>query len=285
MKKFYMILAAVAAMTLSAQAQEIEGTIEVGDFYNTTEVYDGSYWDCAPTTYYLAHTGAQMIYTANELADLQGKKNVQITKLTFRLQNAGAYEDIYRNVKIYMEASDATEFAVNEEGVKQFFTFDKLVYEGAEEFSMLDFYYEDQMMEYELDEPFSLPADKNLIVTMVYDAEDDDNCIGGGTDMAPFYCTSVRGQGMTYTDNTESFLDFANGNDFPDATSMLGCGTNVELPVTVITYTYSKSTSVEEVKAATAESNVYYNLMGQKFTEGNLPAGIYIHNGQKVIVK
>ncbi|MBQ6167856.1 MAG: hypothetical protein IJK41_10575 [Muribaculaceae bacterium] len=285
MKKFYMILAAVAAMTLSAQAQEIEGTIEVGDFYNTTEVYDGSYWDCAPTTYYLAHTGAQMIYTANELADLQGKKNVQITKLTFRLQNAGAYEDIYRNVKIYMEASDATEFAVNEEGVKQFFTFDKLVYEGAEEFSMLDFYYEDQMMEYELDEPFSLPADKNLIVTMVYDAEDDDNCIGGGTDMAPFYCTSVRGQGMTYTDNVESFLDFANGNDFPDATATLGCGTNVELPVTVITYTYSKSTSVEEVKAATAESNVYYNLMGQKFTEGNLPAGIYIHNGQKVIVK
>ncbi len=285
MKKFYMILAAVAAMTLSAQAQEIEGTIEVGDFYNTTEVYNGSYWDCAPTTYYLAHTGAQMIYTANELADLQGKKNVQITKLTFRLQNAGAYEDIYRNVKIYMEASDATEFAVNEEGVKQFFTFDKLVYEGAEEFSMLDFYYEDQMMEYELDEPFSLPADKNLIVTMVYDAEDDDNCIGGGTDMAPFYCTSVRGQGMTYTDNVESFLDFANGNDFPDATATLGCGTNVELPVTVITYTYSKSTSVEEVKAATAESNVYYNLMGQKFTEGNLPAGIYIHNGQKVIVK
>ena len=285
MKKFYMILAVVAAMTLSAQAQEIEGTIEVGDFYNTTEVYDGSYWDCAPTTYYLAHTGAQMIYTANELADLQGKKNVQITKLTFRLQNAGAYEDIYRNVKIYMEASDATEFAVNEEGVKQFFTFDKLVYEGAEEFSMLDFYYEDQMMEYELDEPFSLPADKNLIVTMVYDAEDDDNCIGGGTDMAPFYCTSVRGQGMTYTDNVESFLDFANGNDFPDATATLGCGTNVELPVTVITYTYSKSTSVDEVKAATAESNVYYNLMGQKFNGNNLPAGIYIHNGQKVIVK
>ena len=285
MKKFYMILAAVAAMTLSAQAQEIEGTIEVGDFYNTTEVYDGSYWDCAPTTYYLAHTGAQMIYTANELADLQGKKNVQITKLTFRLQNAGAYEDIYRNVKIYMEASDATEFAVNEEGVKQFFTFDKLVYEGAEEFSMLDFYYEDQMMEYELDEPFSLPADKNLIVTMVYDAEDDDNCIGGGTDMAPFYCTSVRGQGMTYTDNVESFLDFANGNDFPDATATLGCGTNVDLPVTLITYTYSNSTSVDEVKAATAESNVYYNLMGQKMNGNNLPAGIYIHNGQKVIVK
>ncbi len=283
MRKFYMILAAVAAMTMSAQAQALEGTIEVGDFYNTDVVYDGSFWDCAPTTYYVAHTGAQMIYTAAELGDLQGKADVKINKLMFRLKNDGAYQDIYRNVKIYMEATDATEFAVVKE-VKQFFTFDQLVYDGVEELSMLDFYYDEQIIEYTLDTPFSLPNDKNLVVTMVYDADDDDNCTDG-TAYAPFFTSGIRSQVMTYTDNTESFVDFAQGNDFPDATAMLGCGTNVELPVTVIEYTYNKSTSVEEVKAATADSNVYYNLMGQKFTEGNLPAGIYIHNGQKVIVK
>ena len=279
-----MILAAAAAMTLSAQAQVIEGTIEVGDFFNTTEVYDGSYWDCAPTTYYLAHTGAQMLYTANELGDLQGKKNIKINKINFRLQNAGAYEDIFRYVKIYMQATDATEFAVDDDGVKQFFNFDELVYDGQEEFSMLDFFYDDQVMEYELDEPFALEAGKNLLVTMVYDAADDSNGTDG-TDLAPFYTSGIRTQCMTYTDNYESFVDFAQGNDFPDATAMLGCGTNVELPVTLINYTYTKSTGVEEVKAATTESNVYYNLMGQKFNEGNLPAGIYIHNGKKVIVK
>ena len=282
MKKFYMILAAVAAMTMSAQAQVIEGTIEVGDFYNTDVVYDGSFWDCAPTTHYVAHTGAQMIYTGAELADLQGKKNVNITKLMFRLQNNGAYQDIYRNVKIYMQATDASEFAVVKE-VKQFFTFDELVYEGVEEFSMLDFFYEDQIMEFVLDTPFSLPAGKNLVVTMVYDAEDDNGT--DGTDLAPFYTSGIRSQVMTYTANTVSFVDFAQGNDFPDATAMLGCGTNVELPVTVIEYTYNQSTSVQEIKAATAESNVYYNLMGQKFDGNDLPAGIYIHNGQKVIVK
>ena len=59
----------------------------------------------------------------------------------------------------------------------------------------------------------------------------------------------------------------------------------MDLPVALITYTYTKSTGVDEVKAVTAESNVYYNLMGQKFDGNNLPAGIYIHNGQKVIVK
>lgn len=284
MKKFYMILAAVAAMTMSAQAQALEGTIEVGDFHNATEVFEGSYWDCAPTTYFLAHTGAQMIYTANELADLNGKQNVKITKLSFKLCNLGAWQDIYRNVKIYMEATDATEFAVNEDGVKQFFTFDELVYEGVEEFSMLDFFYDDQVMEYVLDAPFSLPSGKNLLVTMVYDAEDDDN-FTDGTDNAPFYASGIRKQGMTYTNNTVSFVNFAQGEDFPNATSSLGCGTNVELPVTLIDYTYSTSTGIDEVKATTTESNVYYNLMGQKFEGNNLPAGIYIHNGQKVIVK
>lgn len=284
MKKFYMILAAVAAMTLSAQAQVLEGTIEVGDFYNASEVYNGSYWDCAPTTYYLAHTGAQMLYTADELADLQGKKDIEITMLSFKFQNDGAYEDIFRNVKIYMEATDATEFAVNDEGVKQFFDFQELVYEGQEEFSMLDCYYDDQVMEYVLPKPFGMEAGKGLLLTMVYDADDDDNCTGG-TDLAPFYTTGIRSQCMTYTDNYESFVEYAEGNYFPDATATLGCGTNVELPVTLITYTYTKSTGVEEVKAATAESNVYYNLMGQKFDGNNLPAGIYIHNGKKVVIK
>ena len=284
MKKFYMILAAVAAMTLSAQAQEIDGTIEVGDFYTASEVYNGSYWDCAPTTYYLAHTGAQMLYTANELADLNGKKNVKINKLSFKLNNAGAYEDIFRYVKIYMQATDANEFAVNEDGVKQFFYFNELVYDGQEEFSMLDFYYEDQVMEYALDEPFSLEAGKNLLVTMVYDAEDDENGIGG-TDYAPFYTSGIRRLCMTYTHNYDSFLTYAEGDDFPNAAATLGYGTNVDLPVTLINYTYTKSTGVEEVKAATAESNVYYNLMGQKFDGNNLPAGIYIHDGKKVIVK
>ena len=41
---------------------------------------------------------------------------------------------------------------------------------------------------------------------------------------------------------------------------------------------------VETVKVETTGDNSYYNLMGQKVT-GNLPAGIYIHNGKKILVK
>jgi len=43
---------------------------------------------------------------------------------------------------------------------------------------------------------------------------------------------------------------------------------------------------VTEVKAATATGdNAYYNLMGQRMSGNRLPAGIYIHNGRKVVVK
>jgi len=284
MKKFYMILAALAAMTVSAQAQNVkQGTIEVGDYSAPTEIYNASYFSVAPTNFYLAHTGSQMLFTAAELADLDGKGDVTITAISFKFRNDEGFDDMTRNYKIYMEATDASEFAVIE-GVKQFFDFDNLVYEANETYAMLDFLYEDVEFRFNLDEPFILPEGKNLLVTFVADADDDENCTWG-TDCIPFYTSGILGKGMTYTDNTTSFLEYAQGDDFPDATSMLGCGTNVELPVTLIEYQYNGATSIQEVKTTPVEDDVYYNLMGQRFTAGNLPAGIYIHNGKKVVVR
>lgn len=280
MKKFYMILAAVAAMTMSAQAQSV-GTVEVGDFVNPTEIYNASYFDIAPTNFYLAHTGAQMLYTVDELADMQDKTDVEITAISFKFRNDYWYDDIVRDVKIYMEAIDDTQFAVNENGVKQFFNYDNQVYEATEIYAMLEIFGEDAELRFDLDEPFALEAGKTLLVTIVFDAEDDDNCTGGSDDV-PFYTSGIRSKCMVYTDNWTSFLNY---EEFPDATAMLGCGTNAELPVTLFDYTYGAgTTAIQEVKAA-AQDGAYYNLMGQKFTEGNMPAGIYIHNGQKIVVK
>ncbi|MDY6302185.1 MAG: DUF2436 domain-containing protein [Bacteroidales bacterium] len=50
-------------------------------------------------------------------------------------------------------------------------------------------------------------------------------------------------------------------------------------------FTTGDGSGVEEVKAQVNGDNNYYNLMGQKMNANNLPAGIYIHNGRKVIVK
>lgn len=285
MKKFYLILAAMAAMTFNAQADHtVSRTLYVGDYENADVIYNGSYFDMAPTNFYLAHTGAQLIYTADELADMQGKKDAMVTGISFKFTNGGAFEEITRTVKLYLQEIDETAFAVVE-GVKQFFTFDNLVTEYEVTYDMCDFMYEDNEVVFDLtDMPFAVTTGKSLLMTIVFDALDDDNCTIG-SDYAPFYTTGIRGKGMVYTNNWTGFEAYAQGPDFPDATAMLGCGTNVELPVTKIDFCYSEhSTSLNEVNAATADG-AYYNLMGQKMNANNLPAGIYIHNGKKVLVK
>ena len=285
MKKFYLILAAIAAMTFNAQADHtVSRTLYVGDYENADVIYNGSYFDMAPTNFYLAHTGAQLIYTADELADMQGKKDAMVTGISFKFTNGGAFEEITRTVKLYLQEIDETAFAVVE-GVKQFFTFDNLVTEYEVTYDMYDFMYEDNEVVFDLtDMPFAVATGKSLLMTIVFDALDDDNCTIG-SDYAPFYTTGIRGKGMVYTNNWTGFEAYAEGPDFPDATAMLGCGTNVELPVTKIDFCYSEhSTSLNEVNAATADG-AYYNLMGQKMNANNLPAGIYIHNGKKVLVK
>ena len=240
MKKFYMILAAIAALTFSVQAQE-SATINIGDWDNAT-TYNGSYFDMAPTNFYLAHTGSQMIFTPDLLTDLDGKQNVKITGLKFKFYDE-TFEEIIRNTKVYLQEIDATEFAINDDGIKQFFDFGEQVYDVQLTIDMLENYGDDCTLEFPVD--FAFTPGKSLLVTIVFDAEDDDNCTMG-TDYAPFYTSGIRGKAMTYTDNWESFLDYAQGTDWPNSTAMLGCGTNVELPVTEISYTYEEDQPVVE---------------------------------------
>ena len=236
MKKILSLVFA-AVMTMTVQAQFL-GWIEVGDYYNPTEVYNSSYFDMAPTNFYLAHTGVQMIFTPDMLTVMADKEGVSIKHLNFKFHNE-TFEEIVRNAKVYLQEIDATEFAVNEDGVKQFFTFGQLVAEGRYDLDLLESYGEDQDLVMEIQEPFSFTYGKSLLVTIVFDAEDDDNCTMG-SDYAPFYTSGIRGKAMTYTDNWTSFIDYANSEDFPNATVMQGCGTNVELPVTEIGYTYER---------------------------------------------
>ncbi len=238
MKKFYMILAAIAALTMTAQAQNY-ATVNVGDI-NDASIYNGSYFDMAPTNFYLAHTGVQMLYTPDLLADMNGKQNVRIKALDFWFDSE-SFEEIYRDVKIYLQEVDATEFAVNQDGIKQFFTFDNPVKEMEFNLDLLSYYGETVCLNFDF-EPFAFTPGKSLLVTMVFDAVDDENCTMG-SDYAPFYTSGIRGKAMTYTDNWSSFVDYAAGNDFPNATAMLGCGTNVELPVTRIGYNYDEGTT------------------------------------------
>ena len=50
-------------------------------------------------------------------------------------------------------------------------------------------------------------------------------------------------------------------------------------------FTTKTKTSIDEIVTEVKGDNNYYNLMGQKMNPANLPAGIYIHNGMKIIIK
>lgn len=244
MKKLTLFFAAIAAFCMCAQAQQVmDGVIQVGDYENATELYNGSYFDMAPTNFYLAHTGAQMIFTPDLLSDFEGKENVKITKLKFKFY-CESFEEITRNMKVYLQETDATQFAVNQDGIKQFFYFGDMILMGNYSIDMLSCYGEDCEISIPLtmSEPFAITPGKGLLVTIIFDAQDDDNCTMG-SDYAPFYTSGIRGKAMTYTDNWTSFLEYAEGSDFPNATAVLGCGTNVELPVTLIGYTYTEGGS------------------------------------------
>ena len=266
MKKIYVILAAIAALSMAAQAQNY-ATVKVGDI-NTASTYNGSYFDMAPTNFYLAHTGVQMLYTPDMFADMNGKQNIKIKLLNFWFYSE-SFEEIVRDVKIYLQEVEATEFAVNEQGVKQFFEFGEPVKEMTINYDLYNYYGDNVSLNLDF-EPFDFDPNKSLLVTMVFDAQDDDNCTMG-SDYAPFYTSGIRGQAMTYTDNWTSFVDYAAGNDFPDATAMLGCGTNVELPVTTIGYNYEDApdpTAVNELNDQKAVAGVrYFNMAGQEMQQ------------------
>lgn len=284
MKKFYILLAALAAMTLNAQ-DVLQGTINVGDFDAPQTTYNGSYFDMAPTNFYLAHTGAQMLYTPAELADIQDKANVKITKLTFKFYSE-SFEDLARNIKVSLQTIDETEFAINEEGVKQFFAFDAPVLDFDWDCSLIDVYGEDGEIVFDLaNAPVSIEPGKTLLVTAIFDAEDDDNCTQG-SDYAPFYTSGIRSKAMVYTNNWNSFVDYAQGNDFPDATATLGCGTNVDLPVTKIEYTYEEQ---EESQAYYltgtfnnwGEQGAETNILFQPDDEGQLTASVELEENDR----
>ena len=182
-----------------------------------------------------------------------------------------------------VQAVDEDAFPINPtNNKKQFFAFDAPVLEMEVTFPMLDILYEDTEVVFDLaNSPVSLPAGKSLLVTAMFDTDDGSYC---NTEDAMFYTSGIRSKAMVYTNNNVSFADYALTEDFPNVSD--GTGTNVELPATKIDYTYTDAaTAIDEVKAATATDGAYYNLMGQRFDKANLPAGIYIHNGKKVVIK
>lgn len=245
MRKLYTILMTVALVATVQAQTTVSATLEVGDYEGATAMVEGSYFDVAPTSFYLAHTGTQMIYLADNLASLAQLSDVKITKLTYRYSNMDAYSEMTRDIKVFMQQIDENEFQ-KVKNVKQFFDFDETqpLLETTAVYDLVETYGIDGEIEFDLSShPFAFTPGKNLLVTIVMDAQDDDNCLGSGFDLQ-FYSTGYRHRAMTFTHNYVSFLDYKDTEDFPDASAILGCGTDVDLPVTKIDYTYTTQETI-----------------------------------------
>ena len=108
-----------------------------------------------------------MLYTSDLMTDMEYKGGVQIKYLNFKF-NSESYEEIVRNAKVYLQEIDATEFAVNDNGVKQFFDLGELVAEGRYAIDLLEVYGEDQALAIEIQDPFPFTYGKTLLVTLVF---------------------------------------------------------------------------------------------------------------------
>ena len=241
MKQLNLFLAAVAAFSISMQAQEVKtGVIEVGDYTNATEFYNGSYFDMAPTNFYVDHFASQMMYLYDtDFADFAGKQNVKITKIYYKFNDQAVYSDINADVNFCLQEVDANEFQIDADGDKVYFDFGEPAVTGEFYYEAFSAYGEDVEVVIDLtDAPFAVTPGKNLVVTAIFDLTSD--CMSSSDDAA-FYTSGIRNRVMTYSDNYNSFLDYANSSTYPKCSpTYSGGSTNSDLPVTRIEYTYTE---------------------------------------------
>ena len=249
MKKLFFIIAAMAMCCVGAQAQTVKtGAFEVGNYSGASEFYNGSYFDMAPTNFYLDHFASQMMYLyfSDFVSEFAGKQNVKITAIYYKFNDQSVYTDILADYSFYLQEVDVNEFQKDADGYKLYFdcinSGDPAV-SGAFEYEAFTAYGEDVEIKVDLsDAPFAITPGKNLVVTAIYDLTGE--CMSSSDD-APFYTSDIRDRVMTYSDNNDSFFDYANSSDYPRCSvGLSGGGTSVYLPVTRFEYTYTEPAPV-----------------------------------------
>ena len=291
MKKFYLFLAAAAAMTLSVQAQQLSAQIDLGGYENIDEdgnggdVYNGGALDDAPINFYLNNSAAQMIYTADDLAEMfDGKVNPKITKLSYKFYNIGAFEACPRAIKVYAQEIEEGAFAKDEEGDFNYFDFNEnnLVAQFDFEEDFMDYYY--MAGEFIIDlsnAPIAVTEGKNLLITIVAEG---DEATGSGDDVTFFVDNSRSKRVMAYGNDRATFADYMETDDFPKATTTLSSATNMNLPVTLIDYIYEEEAQPQDYYLTGAFNNWGQdgneNIKFEANEDGELAASVDLPAGE-----
>ena len=141
----------------------------------------------------------------------------------------------------------------------QQYTVDLSAYEGMEGYIAF--------RHYNVTDMFRLNIDDVLIGEMPEPVEEAEWIVVEGIEDVNYVIENLT-ENTTYEVQVQAYNDF-NESDWSES----------------VIFTTGTPTSIEEIAAEVKGDNRYYNMMGQEVDGSNLPAGIYIHNGKKILVK
>lgn len=243
------------------------------------EVYygHGYSWAAAPTNFSHSNTGSQIVYTKEQLAEMNGKA---ISKISFILHNESAYETYPRTVKVWVKETDTDNFEYDDKaGAYKFFEYADATpaiagYEYAGE--LYECAGENAELELTFDKPLNYNG-KNLVVTLTFEGENTCNVL----DMN-FYCNNdVKKKAMTYFSDRYTFGEYGETEDWPYTNS--DCVDELEQPITRFFYTEATDgiTNISSGDKANSADTVVYNIAGQRVDKAY--KGIVISGGKKYI--
>ena len=229
---------AIAAVAQYAPAQE-SATLEIGDFSSTTQLYDGSAWECAPVNFYYANSGSQFIYSADQIASIVDD-NGEITQLEFRMYESGeCYETVEATITLHARMVDASAFVKDDSNKYHW-----LEYADTDASASLQFSHEPSYMEsdfdltFTLDTPLKVEPGKALLVTV--DCSQDAVVSNSKEEFLGYCFTAADYQTAFFASDSKAFSDqYALGV----------CDNAASKDVPVVKITYNKVEVVKETVA------------------------------------
>lgn len=193
-KKFFILLLLALSAVFSGSKLSAQTIIDVGGFDTSEDMFEGSVFEKAPINYMYKYSCTQQIYTADELAAMEGMK---IVSIKFRCWPDDYDAHSYTNdLRIYLKEVDYSEYVKQgDKYVWERVEEGDLVYTGAQEidFQTATYNGEDIEMEFVLDKPFAFWGG-HLMVMVVQQAPE---CLE--STYTDFYCYPGNVLGKPYT--------------------------------------------------------------------------------------
>ncbi len=286
MRKIYALLG-MAIMALSSVAQTSVGTLTLGEFNGDSgddkAMFDGFNCQNAPVTFVYKHSGSQTIYLPNMLEPMKDK---EITSIAFScFSQAYNVTDYTSTMKLYL-SEVAEENFVKDNNKYLWFVTDYTSPNASLDFKA-DFQTaasngENILIKFQLEKPFKYTG-KTLLVTVV---NDGDQSVDG--EVVSFFLVKRKSKdephyNAIFGSDSKTFMEYykeskavTDGNGYRNAEPA------------AVQFTYQEpqvQTAVCNIEAdESQDSNEWYNLQGVRIAQPT-QAGIYIHNGKKVIVR